>query len=175
MNNLLKNTNWGTYTGRLHMGIDTLAEPPILTLVDDHDYRVHQRRRLVGRPDEMISQMKAAGPVIADVIVLARRDGYTLVDKIAEAGFQVHLITPAELRRYSKARNVHDQHDAYWIAHLLRAGALPHGEIYWSGEIRDIHPHPRLPARTPSLISRLRLKKPAVELGGNLRYPYRSR
>ena len=38
MQKLLRNTDWTTYTGRLHVGIDTLATPPVLSLIDDFDY-----------------------------------------------------------------------------------------------------------------------------------------
>ncbi|MBT8131769.1 MAG: hypothetical protein KJO35_05840 [Gammaproteobacteria bacterium] len=167
---LLKNTDWTTYTGRLHMGIDLLARPPIFSLVDDVDLRVHQRRRLPERPAELIRQMEAAGNAIADVIVLARRDGYDLVDRIADAGFTVHLLTPSELRRFSRARNVPDSHDAYWIAHLLRAGALPNGEVYWTGEIRDAHPMKSALVPRPSLFSRLKVPVKSLQLGGNRRF-----
>ncbi|MDH3645528.1 MAG: hypothetical protein OER80_02015 [Gammaproteobacteria bacterium] len=170
INKLLKNVDWTTYTGRLHIGIDMLAQPPIMSLVDDADFRVHERRRLPEQPVKLIEQIKAAGKVIADVVVLARRDGYELVDQMAEAGVTVHLLTPAELRRYSRVRNLDDQHEAYWIAHLLRAGALPNGEIYWNGELCDINPHPRPQTLMPSLASRLKLPKNAVETGGNRRF-----
>ncbi len=172
MNKLLANTNWMTYTGRLHVGIDLLVSPPVLCLVDDVDYRVHERQRLPARPDELIKLIKAAGSAIADVVVLARRDGYALVDRIAAAGIKVHLLTPAELRRYAALKNVTDKHDAYWMTHLLRAGAMPMGEVYWGGEIRDIHPHPvSCQTSLPSLSSRLKIKHPqVVELGGNRRF-----
>ena len=171
MKKLLGKANWMTYTGRLHIGIDTLVKPAIVSLVDDVDFRVHERACLPERPDELISLMKDAESVIADVVVLARRDGYDLVDRIAAAGFTVHLLTPAELQRYAGIKNVCDKHDAYWMAHLLRAGALPLGEVYWTGEVRDTDPHPRYyQAQMPSLSSRLKVPQPqVVELPENKR------
>lgn len=163
MNKLLRNTNWSTFTGRLHVGIDMLVTPPVLTLVDDVDFRVHERKRLPDRPEELIEMLRAAGTTIADIVVLAGRDGYALVDQLAAAGFRVDLLTPANLRRYAGIRNVHDKHEAYWMAHLLRAGALPLGEVYCRGEIRDTHPQPALyPTQMPSLASRLKVAQPQV-------------
>lgn len=163
MNKLLRNTNWSTFTGRLHVGIDLLVQPPVLSLVDDVDFRVHERKRLPDRPAELIESLRAAGSSIADIVVLARRDGYKLVDALAAAGFKVDLLTPAELQRYAGIRNVQDKHDAYWMAHLLRAGALPLGEVYWAGEIRDVHPQPYIyQSQMPSLATRLKVTQPQV-------------
>ncbi|MBT8136513.1 MAG: hypothetical protein KJO54_05835 [Gammaproteobacteria bacterium] len=164
MKKLLGNVRWTTYTGRLHVGIDMLAEPPILSLVDDSNYQVHERRRLPARRSELISQLRDAGSLIADVVVLAQRGHYDLVDDLAEAGFVVYLLTPAELRRFAGLRNVHSSHDAYWIAHLLRSGALPHGEIYWTGDINETGAYPRHFRRLPPppLAGRLRVDEPQV-------------
>lgn len=161
---LLGNTRWATYTGRLHVGIDMLAEPPILSLVDDSNYQVHELRRLPRPRRELIGQLKAAGASIADIVVLAHRGQYDLVDDLAEAGFVVYLLTPAELRRFAGLRNVHASNDAYWIAHLLRAGALPHGEVYCTGEIQSAGAYPRHYRRDPPppLAGRLQVDEPRV-------------
>jgi transposase len=47
-----------------------------------------------------------------------------------EAGYRVHLAHASALPQYSGLKHVDDQHDAQWLAHLLRLGLLPTGYIY---------------------------------------------
>jgi len=47
-----------------------------------------------------------------------------------EAGYHVHLAHAPALPQYSGLKHADDQHDAQWLAHLLRLGLLPTGYMY---------------------------------------------
>jgi len=57
-----------------------------------------------------------------------------------DAGYRVHLAHTPALPQYSGLKHVDDQHDAQWLAHLLRLGLLPTGYIYPKAEraVRDL-------------------------------------
>jgi transposase len=57
-----------------------------------------------------------------------------------EKGYQVHLANPSAIRQYSGLKHSDDQHDAFWLAEMLRLGILPEGYIYPKGErpLRDL-------------------------------------
>jgi hypothetical protein len=47
-----------------------------------------------------------------------------------EAGYRVHLANPAAMQQYEGIKHTGDEHDARWLAHLLRLKILPEGYIY---------------------------------------------
>jgi transposase len=57
-----------------------------------------------------------------------------------EECYQVHLANPSAVKRYEGLKHSDDNHDAFWLAHLLRLGILPEGYIYPKEErpIRDL-------------------------------------
>jgi transposase len=57
-----------------------------------------------------------------------------------DAGYRVHLAHAPALPQYSGLKHADDQHDARWLAHLLRLGLLPTGYIYPKAEraVRDL-------------------------------------
>ena len=57
-----------------------------------------------------------------------------------EAGYKVHLANPSEIQKYTGLKYADDQHDAFWLAEMLRLGILPEGYIYPKEErpIRDL-------------------------------------
>ena len=55
-------------------------------------------------------------------------------------GYTVHLANPAGIQKYKGLKYSDDNHDAFWLAHLLRLGILPEGYIYPQEDrpIRDL-------------------------------------
>jgi len=53
-----------------------------------------------------------------------------LVDGLIDAGYPVVLVNTAAVKTYEGLKYSNDQHDARWLAHLLRLGILPQGYIY---------------------------------------------
>jgi len=44
-----------------------------------------------------------------------------------EEGYTVHLANPTAIQKYSGLKYADDQHDAYWLAEMLRLHILPEG------------------------------------------------
>ncbi|SPQ00861.1 transposase (fragment) [Candidatus Sulfobium mesophilum] len=47
-----------------------------------------------------------------------------------EEGYQVHLANPSRIQQYSGLKHGDDEHDAFWLAEMLRLKILPEGYIY---------------------------------------------
>ena len=69
-----------------------------------------------------------------------RYNWYWLVDGLMEAGYRVHRANPAAMQQYSGLKYTNDHSDARWLAHLLRLGVLPEGDISPKAEraVRDL-------------------------------------
>jgi len=54
--------------------------------------------------------------------------------------YTVHLANPSAVKKYEGLKHSDDNHDAFWLSHLLRLGILPEGYIYPKNErpIRDL-------------------------------------
>lgn len=52
----------------------------------------------------------------------------------------MHLVNTAAVRQYEGLKHSDDQHDAFWLAHLMRLGILPTGYIYPKAQraVRDL-------------------------------------
>jgi transposase len=64
------------------------------------------------------------------IVVESTFNWYWLVDLLMEEGYRVHLANPSAVKQYEGLKHSDDQHDAFWLAHLLRLGILPEGYIY---------------------------------------------
>ena len=65
---------------------------------------------------------------------------YWLVDILTEEGYKVHFANTTKIQEYSGLKYADDQHDAFWLAEMLRLGILPEGYIYPKEDrpIRDL-------------------------------------
>ncbi len=77
---------------------------------------------------------------IRGIAVESTYNGYWLVDGLIDAGYSLHLVNTAAVKQYEGLKYSSDQHDARWLAHLLRLGILPEGYIYPKQEraLRDL-------------------------------------
>ena len=46
----------------------------------------------------------------------------------------MRLVNTAAVRQYEGLKHTDDEHDAFWLAHLMRLGILPTGYIYPKSE-----------------------------------------
>ena len=44
---------------------------------------------------------------------------YWLVDLLMDAGYRLHLANPAAIQKYKGLKHSDDNHDAFWLAHML--------------------------------------------------------
>src|SRR5712691_3869493 len=113
----------------LYGGIDLHANNSVIVLLDDQDQVVYQKRL----PNDLPSLLQQLSPYQASlqgVVVESTYNWSWLVDGLMERGYVVHLANTAALQQYAGLKYTDDHSDARWLAHLLRLGVLPEGDIY---------------------------------------------
>ena len=124
---------------RLYCAIDLHSNNHVLTIIDDADRRVYERRL----PNDLAITKAALEPYRAEleaVAVESTFNWYWLVDGLMEAGYEVRLVNTSAVCQYEGLKHTDDEHDAFWLAHLMRLGILPTGYIYPKSErgLRDL-------------------------------------
>jgi len=116
-------------TMRLYGGIDLHSNNHVLTLIDEQDRRVYERRLA----NDLALTRRALEPYRGELVAVAVEstfNWYWLVDGLMDAGYAVRLVNTMAVRQYEGLKHSDDRHDAFWLAHLLRLGILPTGYIY---------------------------------------------
>lgn len=113
----------------LYCGIDLHSTNHMVTILDEADRRVFERR-LTNDVQHTIRALEPFREHLVGVAVESTFNWYWLVDGLMEAGLRLHLVNTAGVQKYSGLKYVDDRHDARWLAHLLRLGILPTGYIY---------------------------------------------
>jgi len=110
-----------------------------LGICDENGKRVF-KKKLPNDSEIVLSTLKPFKSDIAGIAVESTYNWYWLVDLLMADGYRVHLANPAKIQRYSGLKYADDQHDAFWLAEMLRLGILPVGYIYPKEErpIRDL-------------------------------------
>lgn len=120
-------------TRGLYGGIDLHSNNHVLTIIDEQDRRVHERRLA----NDLSLTRRVLDPCRSELVAVATEstfNWYWLVDGLMESGDEVRLVNPAAVKHYEELKRTDDQHDAFWLAHLLRLGILPTGYIYPKGQ-----------------------------------------
>lgn len=110
----------------LYCGIDLHSNNHMLTVIDEADRRVYERRL----PNELAITKAALEPYRSELVAVAVEstfNWYWLVDGLMEAGYAVRLVNTAAVQQYEGLKHTDDKHDAFWLAHLMRLGILPTG------------------------------------------------
>lgn len=114
---------------KLYCGIDLHANNHWLTLIDEQDGRLIERRL----PNDLSVTLRTLEPyrgVLTGIAVESTFNWYWLVDGLMAAGYEVKLVNTAAIRQYDGLKHADDRDDAFHLAHLLRLGILPTGYIY---------------------------------------------
>jgi len=98
-------------------------------LLDENDNVILQMRCPNDLPT-ILSRLSPYQSAIQGIAVESTFNWYWLVDGLMEAGYRVHLVNTAAVQQYEGLKYTDDEHDARWLAHLLRLGILPEGYIY---------------------------------------------
>ena len=124
---------------RLYTGFDLHSTNTYVGISDEDGKHVF-KKKLPNDPEAILSTLKPYQEAIVGIVVESTYYWYWLVDFMMEAGYTVHLANPAEIQKYSGMKYVDDQHDAFWLADMLRLGILPEGYIYPKEDrpIRDL-------------------------------------
>lgn len=124
---------------RCYVGIDLHATNSVVVVLDDED-RVRYQKRLRHELPLIVGALEPYRATVYGIAVESTYNWYWLVDGLMEAGYRVHLAHAPALPQYSGLKHADDQHDARWLAHLLRLRLLPTGYIYPKAEraVRDL-------------------------------------
>ena len=124
---------------RCYAGIDLHATNSVVVVLDEAD-RVLYQKRLRNDLTLILTALEPYRATVQGVVVESTYNWYWLVDGLMDAGYRVHLAHAPVLPQYSGLKHADDEHDAQWLAHLLRLGLLPTGYIYPKAEraVRDL-------------------------------------
>jgi transposase len=110
-----------------------------LGIIDETGKRVF-KRKLPNDPEMIFASLAPYKNDIVGIVVESTYNWYWLVDLLMAEGYALHLANPTAIQKYSGLKYSDDQHDAFWLAEMLRLGILPEGYIYPKEDrpIRDL-------------------------------------
>ena len=114
---------------KLYGSIDLHSNNSVVAVIDETDAVVFEKR-LPNELERIVLALGAYKAALVGVVVESTFNWYCLVDGLTAAGFRVHLANPAAIVQYEGLKRTGDEHDARWLAHLLRLGILREGYIY---------------------------------------------
>lgn len=123
----------------LYAAIDLHSNNSMLVVLDQDDHVILERR-LKNDLERIRLALAPHRESIRGIAVESTYNWYWLVDGLMNEGYQLHLVNTAAVKQYEGLKYSSDQHDARWLAHLLRLGILPEGYIYPKEEraLRDL-------------------------------------
>ena len=124
---------------KLYGGIDLHGNNSVIDLLRKDD-RIVFNKRLPNDISVILCELEPYRDQIIGLAVESTYNWYWLVDGLMDAGYKMHLVNTAAVIQYSGLKYSDDNHDARWLAHLLRLGILPEGYIYpkESRPLRDL-------------------------------------
>ena len=113
---------------KLYGAIDLHSNNNVTVLIDEQDKIVYQKRLPNDLP--LITQeLSGYQDRLQGIVVESTYNWYWLVDGLMDQGHKVHLATTAAIQQYAGLKYTDDHSDARWLAHILRLGVLPQGDI----------------------------------------------
>lgn len=114
---------------KLYAGIDLHSNNSVIDLLDEKDKVIYDKRLPNDLPT-ILSELSPYQSQIESIAIESTFNWYWLVDGLIDAGYSVQLVNTAAVQTYSGLKYTDDNHDARWLAHLLRLNILPTGYIY---------------------------------------------
>jgi len=114
---------------KLYAGIDLHSNNSVVSIIDEED-RVVFEKRLSNQLESILLALASFKQWLVGIVVESTYNWYWLVDGLMQAGYRVHLANTAAIPSYAGIKHTDDEHDARWLAHLLRLDILPEGYIY---------------------------------------------
>lgn len=104
-------------------------------VLDEQGNRLYSKR-LPNRTSLILKELQSFDG-LRHIAVESTYNWYWLVDALLDAGHQVHLANPAQLKECVTPKFTGDAYDAERLAYLLQRGELPEGYIY-PKEVRPV-------------------------------------
>jgi transposase len=124
---------------RLYGAFDLHSNNNYLGIINSKDKRIF-KKKLPNDPKTILKTLKPYKKDLVGIVVESTYNWYWLVDLLIDNGYEVHLANPSAIQEYKGLKHRDDNHDAFWLSHLLRLGILPEGYIYPKKDrpIRDL-------------------------------------
>ena len=114
----------------LYSGLDLHSTNTYIGILDTDFKRVF-KKRVSNNLDLILETLQPFKDQLKGLVVESTYNWYWLVDGLMDAGYgSVHLANPSAIKQYEGLKHSDDQHDAFFLAHLLILGILPQGYIY---------------------------------------------
>ena len=113
----------------LYTGFDLHSTNSYLGIIDEYGKRIW-KKKLRNDPNLISTMLRRFKKDIIGVVVESTYNWYWLVDLLTDEGYDVHLANPSRIQQYSGLKHGDDEHDAFWLAEMLRLKILPEGYIY---------------------------------------------
>ena len=115
---------------QLYAGLDLHSRNTYIGILDREFNRIF-KKRVANDLKLILKTLKPFGCQLEGLVVESTYNWYWLIDGLMDAGYQcVHLANPSAIKQYEGLKHADDQHDAFFLAHLLILGILPQGYIY---------------------------------------------
>ena len=113
----------------LYGGFDLHSNNTYVGIIDEDGKRIW-KKKLRNDPNLIVQMLRPFEKDIEGIVVESTYNWYWLVDFLMEEGYRVHLANPSRVQQYSGLKHGDDEHDACWLAEMLRLKILPEGFIY---------------------------------------------
>jgi len=115
---------------QLYAGLDLHARNTYIGVMDKKFKRIFGKR-VSNKLPVILETLAPFRDQLKGIAVESTFNWYWLVDGLMDAGYQgVHLANPSAMKQYEGIKHTDDQHDAFFLAHMLILGILPQGYIY---------------------------------------------
>jgi len=123
----------------LYAAFDLHSNNNHLGIINSNDKRIY-KKKLPNDPQTILAALERYKDDLTGIVVESTFNWYWLVDLLMDHDYRVHLANPSAVKKYEGLKYSDDNHDAFWLSHLLRLGILPEGYIYPKNErsIRDL-------------------------------------
>ena len=124
---------------QLYGAFDLHSNNNHLGIIDSKDKRIY-KKKLPNDPQTILTTLEPYKDNLKSIVVESTFNWYWLVDLLMDNNYKVHLANPSAIQKYKGLKHSNDNHDAFWLSHLLRLGILPEGYIYPKNErpMRDL-------------------------------------
>lgn len=113
----------------LYGAFDLHANNNYLAIIDENNKRIF-KKKLYNEPELILKTLKPFQGELKGLVVESTFNWYWLVDLLMENNYKMHLANPSAIKKYEGLKHSDDNHDAFWLSHLLQLNILPECYIY---------------------------------------------
>ena len=113
---------------KFYVGLDLHSNNTYVGVLDSKERRV-LKGKFPNQLEVILALLDPYKKRTVGVVVKSTFNWYWLVDGLMDNGYKVHLAHPAAFKQYSGLKHTDDEHDAFFLAKMLKLDILPEGHI----------------------------------------------